>query len=190
MSNTISKFNSPLFLQILFLTIITMSLAGCGGGSGDTTPQGSAVSSRAGIDTATAPRSLNLAVNIEGSLAAGNLVGGVDVTIALPAGVTVTTNSANGEVSADAITFPVQGRSGSRMALARFLPAAAAMPALVRIAFINTSGINTGECLTLKLNVQGESLPTASAFAVNSATIVNLRGETLTGLAPTLQLVE
>ena len=112
-------------------------------------------------------------------------IGAIDVTVNLPAGVTVKANAATGEVtSGDVVTISgVAAVGGNNLVSAKFTPGT---PGQLHIALINTAGFGPGEFVTIKFDLAGGSFPAnASAFAVAGFAASDPAGAPLGGMTAT-----
>jgi hypothetical protein len=122
-------------LLIFALALTTFSACGGGGGGGSSTPPP--------FQPTTAVLTLSTAVT--GTIPANTTINGYDVTINLPAGVTVRSTTATGAAAGAAITSA--GTTGK-----------------VRIVIANASGFSAGEFSTMNCDIAPGSYPTASDF--------------------------
>lgn len=139
-------------LSLLVFMCLLLVLPGCGGGG-----SGGAELSKIGGAT----RTLRLA-------AAGTdrLIAGVELTISLPAGVSVTTDGAG--VVTDAALRASGGAGSDNLIIGRFTPASEAAPATLRIWAVSASGFRAGEFAQLTLDiVPGAPFPNAEEFTVS-----------------------
>ncbi len=114
-------------------------------------------------------------------------IGGLDLMINLPAGVTVTTaDQTTGEVAAGVVSASGVAAGANTLADAKFIPETATTPAQLHIVMVNPSGFGEGEVITIKFNIaQDATFPTdKSAFSatVNSAVAADNNSTALTGV--------
>lgn len=129
-----------------------------------------------------------LTVSLQGTLAAGTSIGGVDVTVTLPAGVTAKVKA--GSTETDDGVVVVSGKGIGSTVLANYTAAAATAPGTIRIGLINASGITAGEMLTLNLDIGG-AVPSVTGFGTTGLNVVDVDGTAIGGMAAalTLQLI-
>lgn len=148
------------------LAALTMlALFGCGGGGGDGGGGGG------GGPTAV----LTLA------LPTGTVIGGVDVTMNLPAGVTAKADTAG---LPDSGIVVVSGAAAGGFVGAKYTAASGSAPGQIKIAVIKADGFNGGEFVTVNFDFTGDP-PAASGFTVAALSVVDLNGVTISGLAVT-----
>jgi hypothetical protein len=122
-----------------------------------------------------------------GTLPAGTLIGGIDVTVELPAGVTVKTQAG----STGTTVLPADGvvtvsgeaakAAGITISLASFTPASGTTPATIKFAIGNVnaaagavSGFALGEFVSIKCDVDpSASFPTTGAFRVLAISVID-----------------
>ena len=178
-------------LSILCLAMITLS--GCGGGGGGagtaapspaqgTDVTGTGSNAGGGADTTiSAPTKGVLKMATAGAAAT---IAGIDVTINLPAGVTVAADPVTGEVVNGVVTVSGGAAFGTQnLTVAKLTPASAATPAQLHISMANMPGLNLGEFATVQFDLTtGTPLPAASAFTVKSFLARGLDGAGLSGI--------
>jgi hypothetical protein len=160
-----------LFVSVLCLSVMAvLTLSGCGGGDGDTAPV-----------TPPVPTAGLLKMSSTGSSLA---IGGIDMTISMPAGVTVKADPNTGEASSGVITISGVATAGSsKLATAKFTPAAGGSPAQLHIVMINTTGFGDGEFVSINFDlVGGIDLPSVTAFSVIGISANALDGTPLGGI--------
>jgi hypothetical protein len=110
-------------------------------------------------------------------------IGAIDVTVNLPAGVTVNANTATGEVTSGGVVTVtgVAAAGDNKLVSAKFTPGT---PAQLHIALVNTTGFGLGEFVTIKFDLgAGGSFPAnASAFSVAGFTASDPAGKPLGGI--------
>lgn len=120
-----------------------------------------------------------------GTSGTADTIGAIDMTVNLPAGVIVNANATTGEVTSGVITISgVAAVGDSKLASAKFTPAAVGAPAQLHIVLINATGFGLGEFVTVRFDLDtGGSFPTgASAFSVTGFSPKGLTGATLSGI--------
>lgn len=150
--------------KFAFAAFTMLAIFGCGGGGGGdgTTPAG---------PTAV----LTLA------LPTGTVIGGVDVTVNLPAGVTVKANSSG---VPDTGIVVVSGAATGGFVGAKYTAATGSAPGQIKIAVIKADGFNGGEFVTVNCDFSGDP-PAAGGFTVAALSVVDLNGVTISGLTAT-----
>lgn len=129
---------------------------------------------KTGLTSATVPAIIPsggvLKLNTSGTLGT-NLIGGIDIIVTLPTGVTIKTlASANGQAADGVVTVSgiAGSASGTTISIARF----DAATGTVRIGIGNTAGFGVGEFVTINCDVASTvtTFPTATSFAVPTQT--------------------
>ncbi|MBJ6723317.1 hypothetical protein [Geomesophilobacter sediminis] len=128
---------------LLLLLVGTALIAGCGGGGGvaDAPTPTIEVATRAALSS--------------------TVVYGVELTVQLPAGVTVAAD-ATGAV-ADGVIVP---KVAGTLVGGRYVAAGASTPATVTIIASNAAGLTVGELVNVACQVSPGATPTAAAFTV------------------------
>lgn len=154
---------------VLVMTLFCLVLAGCGGGGGSSSPPASNVAM--------------VTLSVQGTT---GTIGAVDVTVDLPAGVTVASDASNNYVVSSGVLTAV-GSASNSIVVGRFIPATATTPAKVRIAVINSVGFAAGEFLTMKCDIAPGTTPQASGFSVEpGASVIDGAGQALPGASVVL----
>ena len=151
-------------MRFLLLALFTALLTGCGSGGA----AGNAVDQGSGPGTATIVLST-------GAASAATVIYAVEFVLQLPAGVTLATDPANGEVMAGVLHAADSGA----LAGARYVPATGATRAFVKVNIADPYGFVIGDLATITCNVsQGADLSAAgfvmdgfSAIAASDAVI-------------------
>ena len=170
---------SLLKLAVAACTVLT--IFGCGGGGGGTTASNGGGGGGGGGGVTPPTPAAVLTLSIAGQLPAGTSIGGVDVTMNLPAGVTC---KADADGTAQAGTVTASGVAANGTPVAKFT----APSGQLRIAVIKAQGFTTGEFATANLDFTGTA-PAASGFTVVGAPVVSdLNGNPITGLTVTSAL--
>jgi hypothetical protein len=150
----------------MLVSIVFLSLTGCGGGGSDSIP-------------ATTYTKATAKVKLSGDLA-GKAIAGAEFTMTLPANVTPA--SVNGYVTPSG-TF-----AGSTIApLVTYVPVAGATPGTVHIIVSSSveSGVTTaGEVATIVLNLANGATPTAPNFVLDSVSVkvIDTFGNSIPGM--------
>lgn len=157
-------------MLISLLMLMTMSLlSACGGGGGG----GTAAPTKAVVTIATT-----------GTLASGTLIGGIDIALNLPAGVSVkaTSDAANPAVLVtDSGVVAVSGVAAGANSTA--LGTYTATPNAVAIKVVNADGFITGEFVTVNCDIAPGTTAAAADFTMGAMTAVDLNGAEIEGLA-------
>jgi hypothetical protein len=152
--------------KLALVSCALLAIFGCGGGGGGggETPGAATVA---------------LKVSVQGTLPAATLIGGIDVTINLPAGVTCSA-ATDGTTASGVVT--ASGLAGGGTPVAKFVAAAGSTPGQIRIGVIKADGFNVGEFATVNVNFTSDA-PAASSFTVaGTPVIADLNGNTISGL--------
>ena len=130
------------------------------------------------------PTTGTLRLSTTGTLPTGTLIGGIDVTVELPAGVTVKTQAAFPQ-EPDTGVVTISGEpakaGGTTISGAKFIPASGATPATLKfiIGSVNPasgalSGFLQGEFVSIKCDVATSAVfPGASAFKILSISVLD-----------------
>ena len=156
-----------------------LAAAGCGGGSSGGTPP-----------APPAPTTATVKVSTSGALASGVRIGGVDVKLVLPAGVTLgaaadATNPSVLVATPDAVKAS-GGPSASALVLGVYTPAAGGAPGSVVIHVADGAGFGAGELATVTCALAAGSKPASSDFSLTALQAVDLNGAAVAGLQPAL----
>ena len=149
----------------LLLTVI--ATAACGGGGGGT--------------SAEQPTKAIVKLSVTG---AASQLGGVDVTLSLPAGVTVKSTTAQPETDNGVVVASGQAAANSLVASTY----TAGWPGIVHIVLVNgnTNGFGTGEFATITCDLASGNEPSASDFTVQSSSVNDINGSSISGAAVTV----
>jgi hypothetical protein len=163
--------NSLLIVALIFAPMFLIS--GCGGGSAPAPAATRAV----------------LKLSTQGSLPTGTLIGTIEnITITLPAGVTVPTD-ATGKV----LTVSASGQTASSLTTplieSVYTPATVGSRATLLIRMVVANGFNVGEFATVTCDIGG-NVPTAADFSIDQATFLakDLNAVNITGLSASFAL--
>jgi hypothetical protein len=161
----------------LFITIITATLAACGGGGGSTP-----------APAAPAKTTAVLKIGTQGTLASGVSLYGVGVTVTLPQGVTVATDSSGNVASSVAVVSGVA--SGGSMATPVYTPATATAKATLKLIVAAAgTGFGAGEFVTVTCMLPtGNSLQESDfpATLLSNLEPANQLLAPVSGLTPTI----
>ncbi len=148
------------------MAMLSISACGSGGGGGGT--------------AATQPTTAIVKLITSGT---GTTIYGIDVTVGLPAGVTVK-NSAITNETADGVVTPSGAAASGTIAAGVYTAATITMPAKVRILIANASGFTTGEFCAVNSDVIAGYAPKASDFTLVSFAASDQSGNIIAGLTP------
>ena len=125
-----------------------------------------------------------LTLSTQGSLAPGSSIGGVDVTVNLPTGVTAKADRTSATM--EGVVVASGGAQGAPSA-AKFTPAEGTAPARVRLVLVKPAGFGTGEFATLNLDISGAP-PRPPDFSTSGLSVSDVNGTAITGLTAALSL--
>jgi len=149
------KKNSLVRLLMLACALITFSQCGGGGGSTPSPPQ----------QPTTAV--LTLSTSITGTFPTTTSINGYDVTITLPAGVTVNASpdSSNPEVlDVSPSVLSATGSASGAIINGTYTAATSGTPATVKVNIASANGISAGAFCTLTCNIAADTNLSASSF--------------------------
>lgn len=147
-----------------------ISLSGCGANPG-------------GGSTATSqPTSAVIKVSTQGTLTSGTQIGGLDITVTLPTGVSV--KSVTNPPETDSGVVVTSDAAANSTVLSTYAVATSASTGKVRVLLANTGGFGTGEFMTIHCDIASGSTPTASGFGLSGFVAKDLNGVVINGLAP------
>jgi len=158
-------------MRFVWLALIVALLAGCGSGGGGA--GGSVVQ----------PAQATVAVSTEAA-SASTVLYAVQLTLRLPAGVTVAADPASGEVSAG-ILHPVDSAA---LAGARYQAATAAAQASVTLNIVDPAGLTVGALATLTCTVSPGSALNGTGFTLEGFSAKDQNGVVISGITPRLTL--
>lgn len=155
--------------RFLAAGLILVVMAGCGGGGGTPAPVSSGPAPGSSGPTT---RSYSLA--LQGSLTAGQAKG-VQFDLALPAGVTVTSNP-DGTLASSTLALSSGAPSGT-------LLEARNNSGIVTVALVSVQGLGSGSFATLACNIPaGASPPAGSSFRVSNFEVIDTSGAPVAGV--------
>ena len=154
-----------LILGLLISVISLSTFIGCSTSSNDTA----------------LPTTATIKIMANGTIDAGVLIGGINVKLTLPAGVTV---KATADPTNDAVmvTDPGVVTASGVAAGANTIATATSASGVVAIHVANADGFATGEFVTVNCDIAATSVPTAASFGVSGFQAVDLNGAAITGL--------
>ena len=158
--------------RLAITALATMVIFGCGGGGGSGSSSGPVV-----------PKAV-ITVGLAGTLAPGQLIGGVDFILNLPAGVTAQADG-TGETVAGVVV--PSGVAVGALPVGKYT--ASPVPANVRAILIKTAGFTTGNFVTINLDYTGSD-PNVSGFSTSGLSVFDAASTTtaISGLTTTLAL--
>jgi hypothetical protein len=117
------------------------------------------------------------------STAGANVMGALDMTIDLPAGVTVNVaDPATGEAAAGTVTNSGSAGAGTQV-VAKVIPAAGSTPGKMVIGMINSTGFGAGECLTIDFKIAaGANFPAATDFGITGVSAKDANAKLINGV--------
>jgi hypothetical protein len=166
-------------LSGIFVAMVFMTLFGCGGGGGSTPP----------------PTKAKLTL-LSQSAAAGTKIRGIEVTVELPAGVTVkaTPSAINpAKLETDAGVVVLSGATvadpaafGQLKPIGVYTPATATTPGTVFISLAAQADFNPGEYVTVNADIAAGTIPVATGFKLTGFTAVDLNGAVISGVTSSI----
>ncbi len=139
-------------MSLLIFTLSISLLTACGVDS--VAPPPSPTSSSTAVIT--------LSTSVTGNIPGDTTINGYDVTITLPAGVTVKSTSAPPQTDPGVVTSTGSAAGSSMTAV--YTPATATIPGNVRILMTNQNGYNAGEFSKVKCDITAGYHPKTSDF--------------------------
>lgn len=157
----------------LFFVIAISVLPACGGGGGGGTDSGNAA----------APLQPTSAIVRLITAGTGTTIYGIDVTVDLPAGVTL--KSAVNPPSTDAGVVIASGATGSAsIVTAVYTAATSTQPAKARIGIVNANGFSSGEYCAVNADIAAGHSPQASDFSMVNFQAWDGLGGVISGITP------
>jgi len=141
-------------LLILVLALTTLPHCGGGGGGGGPAPVPQPTTAVLTLSTA-----------ISGVLPPNTIITGYEATIALPAGVTVSSTTNAPQTDNGVVVAAGAGAAAGTQIIGDYTPAAGAAPGTVRIVIVNQNGFSAGEFCTVTCNIAAGLNISASEFA-------------------------
>ncbi len=160
---------------MLLLSVTTMLVAcGGGGGGGTSTPP-------------VQPTTATIKISTQGTYPSGALIGGVDVTLSLPAGVTVkaTPDPMNSSVlvTNTGVVITSGVATVNSTTLATYSAATNLVTGTTHIKIVNPTGFSTGEFITVNCDIATGNNPKTADFSLSNFAAVDLNGTPLSALA-------
>ncbi|MBT0652769.1 hypothetical protein [Geomobilimonas luticola] len=147
-------------------------------------------SNKSGITGNTTASKATLKISSAGTLTPPARIGGVEVVVNLPPGISVPLiDAVTGEVDPAAVFISgvaVTTGTNAPQFTARFAPATVTNPATIKLVLVNIAGFGTGEFATMNLNKTIGSVATPAHFVLTGFTAVDsvLTGGSLGGVIP------
>jgi hypothetical protein len=158
-------------MRLIWLALLVALVAGCGSGGGSA--GGSAVQ----------PTQLSVLLSTEAANAA-TVLGAVQLTLRLPAGVGVTADPTSGEVSAG-VLHPTDSAA---LAGARYQPATASARGSVTVNIVDPVGFTVGALATLNCTISSGTAVNGAGFTLEGFSAKDLNGAVIPGVTPRLTL--
>ena len=134
--------------------------------------------------TATSPSQPTVAIVkilLSGTLAPGVKIGGVDVTVTMPAHVTTATTGSTQQATGTAVQ--ASGVAVNSSVIVGMVSAATStLPAKTRVALVNATGFGLGEVVTLTNMIEAGQHPLATGFNTENLMVSDLTGSIITGI--------
>jgi len=166
-----------ILLGFALLALAVTGICGCAGTVRSTPTEATAPAAPA-VSTAL------LIVGTQGNLPPDRNIGGIDVTLNLPPGVTAKADKTSETMPGVVVT---SGVAQGVQSVAKYTPAADGAPAQVRLVLLKLDGFGTGEFATVHLDINGQA-PLEKDFSAANVTISDTNGKTINGLTTTLAL--
>lgn len=168
------------FVKYLVICASALVIFGCGGGGGG----GTGGDSKQEPD----PVATTAAVKLfsEGTLPAGTSLAGIGITVNLPAGMTVKTDS-DGKVVEGTVAGSGVTAGKATLAEPDYTPASDTAPAKLSFVLAGTEaeGFGTGEFATVTCDLAAGTTPQATDITLSDFKPVDLRGGAVAGLTVT-----
>lgn len=160
-------------LSGMVFTVAVMSVFGCGGGGGDSSPP-------------PPPTTATLKLLSQGT--AVTQISGIDVTIVLPAGVTVKATPNPVKLETDAGVVVLSGATVAKpgLLIGVYTPATATTPGTVMIKLTSAGNttFNLGEYVTVNTVIAAGNFPNPADFTLKDFIAVDLDGKVISGASP------
>jgi hypothetical protein len=158
-------------MRLIWLALLVALLAGCGSGGGGA--GGGAVE----------PTQVTVRLSTEAANAA-TILGAVQLTLRLPAGVAVTADPTSGEVSAG-VLHPADSAA---LAGARYQPATASAQGSVTVNIVDAVGFTVGALATISCTATSGTALNGAGFTLEGFSAKDLNGAVIPGVTPRLTL--
>lgn len=161
-------------MRLFLLALVAALVAGCGSGGGE---------SEGAAGTAVEPGFVTVELGTQAQSAA-TVVYAVELTLRLPAGVTLPTDPASGALSQGVLKLA----DDSAFAGAKYLPATAGSQASLKLNIADTGGFAVGDLAVLSGAVAPGTEVGVSGFALQGFSARDANGEEMTGITPHLAI--
>ena len=156
-------------LNLLALSAMLIVLSNCGGGGSGSNPPPAQ------------PTTALVKVSLQGTLASGTTIGGVDMSMTLPAGVSVKTQLNSTETASSVVTA-----SGVAATNSQVISTYTSTTGVVRILLANAEGFGVGEVALVNCDISAGYSPATSDFTQSALSATDLNGNIITGLTGSL----
>jgi hypothetical protein len=147
-------------LASIALLLATMPLFACGGGGGGNDTPATTVRTKAVVKLFT-----------QGTLTAGTNIGGIDVVLNLPTGVSVKTVAQTHET--DPVAVVASGIAQNSFLVGNYSAPTATAPANVHLVLVNGTGFGTGEFATVNCDIAAGNNPAQTDFSLSNLSIID-----------------
>jgi hypothetical protein len=163
---------NKLFVMILFAITIGI-FSGCGGSTGG----------GGGGTVATPPTKAIIKISTKGTLASGTQIGGVEVSVKLPAGVSAKTlNASTTETAGEVVEASGVATNNSQVVGTYTNQTGLTSGGTVRIFLSTGTGFPVGEFATMSTDIAAGYAPVSADFNQITAIVKDLNGVDITGL--------
>lgn len=171
-------------LTILLGAMLLVSACGSGGGSAP----------NAGGNPAAQPTHAVVKIATTGALSSGTQIGGIDITLNLPTGVSVASSPDSGNPSvlvtdAGKVTASGVAAGANTNTLATYVPAMNSAPGRVVLHVADPNGFGVGEFVTIDCDISAGHNPAPADFSTSGFYATDLNGVPLSTLAASLSAV-
>jgi hypothetical protein len=167
-------------IRLAWLLVVMALLAGCGSGGSST----SGIDAGHGLGPSSTESSATVTVGAQAS-AVDTVIYGVEFTITLPAGVSVTADPATGEPQ----TGVLRVNDSRAFSGGKYTAATATTPATLKVIIVDSSGFTAGDLATVSCSVAPGSAVSAAGFSLSSFSARGADGAPLSGITPRLSVL-
>jgi hypothetical protein len=128
-----------------------------------------------------------LKISSQGTLNLANSIVGIDTTISIPVGVSLKTDL-SGKVDTSIVTASGVAVNNSFVDT-NYSPPSASSPGTLRIIFLNTTGISTGEFVTITADIATGAFPQVADFSISAFRAADGMGVVLSSITGLLSTV-
>jgi hypothetical protein len=168
-------------LAISMILLISVALTSCGGAGGNSNNDNGTNNG-----STTFPTKAVVKLSTGGSLPSGAQIGGIDVTVTLPQGVTL--KSTTSLTTDDGVVMASGAATNNTQVLATYSAATGTAPGHVRILIANPNGFGIGEFATVNGEIASGATVLQAGFGISDLTAKDLNGVTMSGLSSSLTL--